>query len=222
VVAEAILGFMLSGLRDLPWFNAAMHAGESWPRDLSRIRPLIGARIGFVGLGTVGRELLNLLAPFGVKVRIFDPYIEDEALEPWPFASRAPLETCLAEVDVVSLHASRTKETVGLLGANELGCMRDGALLINAARGALIDETALLRELQSKRISAVLDVYAEEPLPVNSALRSLENVILTPHMAGAPSHTPLAEAMVAEIERAADGERLAFEIPMGQFERMTR
>lgn len=222
VVAEAILGFMLSGRRNLPWFNHAMHAGMPWPRELGRSRSLLGASVGFVGLGSIGRELLDLLAAFDVRVKVFDPYIEPEALDPWPFASRASLETCLGDTDVISLHASRTPETVGLLGPVELGRIRDGALLINAARGGLIAESALIRELESKRISAVLDVYWKEPLPVDHPLRSMDNVILTPHMAGAPSHALLAEAMVAEVERAAAAEPLEFEIPIGQFERMTR
>lgn len=222
VVAEAILGFMLSGRRNLPWFNQAMHEGKPWPRERERSRSLLGASIGFVGLGSIGRELLNLLAAFSVRVHVFDPYIEDNTLDPWPFATRCGLEACLEEAEVISLHASRTPETVGLLGSAELGRIRDGALLINAARGALVDEAALLGELASKRIAAVLDVYWKEPLPADHPLRSMDHVILTPHMAGAPSHAPLAEAMVTEIERAAAGEPLAYEIPLEQFERMTR
>lgn len=222
VVAEAILGFMLSGRRNLPWFNQAMHSGVLWPRELDRSRSLLGASVGFVGLGTVGRELLDLLTAFGVQVMVYDPHIEEDTLEPWPFAVRTSLEVCLEATDVISLHASRTPETIGLLGAAELGRIPSGALLINAARGVLVDESALIRELESKRISAVLDVYCEEPLPADHPLRSMDNVILTPHMAGAPSHGPLGEAMVREIERAVAGEPLEYEIPIGQFEQMTR
>lgn len=222
VVAEAILGFMLGGRRNLPWFNAAMHAGSPWPRELERSRSLLGATIGFVGLGTVGRELLDLLVPFGVRVLVHDPHIPADALDRWPFAERCSLMDCLDAADVISLHASRTPDTIGLLGAEELGRIRDGALLINAARGILIDEAELVRELASERISAVLDVYSEEPLHLDHPLRSMPNAILTPHMAGAPSHGPLGEAMVGEIERAVMGRPLEYEIPIEQFEHMTR
>ena len=223
VVAEAILGSTLAGLRDLSALDRDMHAGVPWPRDLSRCRSLLGARVGFVGLGAVGRAFLDLLAPFGVTVSVFDPYVGSATLAPWPFASKVErLEESLAGRSVVSLHASRTEETRHLLGRNELAHLDDRTLLVNAARGALIDENALRLELESGRIRAALDVYAEEPLPVEHAFRSRPNVILIPHMAGAPSHRLIGEAMVDEVERFAAGEPLRHEIPLDQFRRMTR
>lgn len=221
-VAEGILALMLASLRDLPRVDRELHAGAPWPRDPQRPRSLLEQPVGFVGLGTVGRCLLDLLRPFGVNVRVYDPYADPAALEPWPHARLAPLAEVLRESAIVSVHASLTEETVGLLGRNQLAQLRDGALLVNAARGAIIDEPALIFELATGRIHAALDVFAQEPLPLESPLRTLGNALLSPHLAGAPCHASMAAAMVADVGRFAAGAPLEHEILRAQFERMTR
>ena len=220
-VAEGILAYALAGLRELPAFDRELERGE-WTTDLERTETLFGRTVGFVGLGTVGESLLSLLEPFGVDVLVFDPYVDDGRLDPYGFTSRAPLETVLREADVVSIHAAKTRETVHMLDAERLGLLRDGALLVNAARGAILDERALIDELRTGRISAVLDVFEEEPLPADSELRRLENAVLVPHMAGAPARWRLGEAMVDEIERFAADEPLRHSIPREKFRTMTR
>ncbi|MEZ5278150.1 MAG: hydroxyacid dehydrogenase [Opitutaceae bacterium] len=222
VVAEGVLCYILAGLRNLVRFDRALHEEPGWSRDLGFCRSLIGKNLGFVGLGTVGRHLLELLRPFEVTVGVFDPYIDDEALEAWRFAKRVGLEECLRSSEVVSIHAARTDETRNLLNAERLSLLPDGALLINAARGAIIDEVALVAELNPGRISAVLDVFEEEPLPDDSPLRRMPNLIMTPHLAGSPSHALITEAMISDIERHISGGDLRNEIPVEQFRLMTR
>ena len=219
-VAEGILGYVLASLRELPSFDAALKRGE-WTADLERTETLFGTTVGFVGLGTVGEALLPLLEPFDVDVLVFDPYVDDGRLNPYEFASMADLDAVLRGADVVSIHAAKTRETIDMLDAERLALLRDGALLVNAARGAIVDHCALINELRSGRISAVLDVFEKEPLPADSELRRLDSVVLVPHMAGAPARWRLGEAMVAEIERFATGNPLRHMIPRERFAVMT-
>lgn len=222
VVAEAILGYFLCGLRNVVHFDRSLHDEPGWLRDIERCRSLFGRTVGFVGLGSVGRALLDLLRPFGVTVLVYDPYLDRTALESWSFADQVDLEECLRSSDVVSVHAARTEETRNLMNADRLSRLRDGALLVNAARGAIIDEDALVAELESGRFSVVLDVFVEEPLPDDSPLRRMRNVILSPHISGVPSHSLIGEAMVEEVERHIAGAELRHEIPVEQFRLMTR
>jgi len=133
------------------------------------------------------------------------------------------LDELLAWADVISLQASLTPETAGMLNARRLALIRDGALLVNTARGAIIDEPALAAELRAGRFSAVLDVYTREPLPVSSPLRGLDNVLLLPHSAGSSIRlTGMADAMVDEIQRFLEGQPLEYQVSFEQYSRMTR
>lgn len=213
-VAEGILAYALAGLRDVVGFDAALADGE-WPDGMERSESLFGASIGFVGLGSVGRELLALLEPFEPTVRVYDPYVSEDDLADFEFATLADLETALSS-EIVSVHASKTPETIHLLDREALEKLPDGCLLVNAARGAIVDE------LETGRISAALDVYETEPLPDSSPLRELDNAILGPHVAGAPTRHRLAAAAVDEVERFAAGEPLEHDVPRERYELMTR
>ncbi|MGG1519605.1 hydroxyacid dehydrogenase [Paenibacillus oryzisoli] len=218
-VAEGTLAYMLSALRRIPQHDGAMKEGRWQPYDK---RSLFGKRISLIGLGTVGRYLLELLQPFGVSVRIFDPYLTAEALQSFPRTELvATLEEAMTWGDLLSIHASRTKETYHLINRHMLSLMKDQAVLINTARGALIDEKALTAELASGRIFAVLDVFEEEPLPFSSVLRAMDNVILQPHCAGDLDYAGYTQGMVEEIRRFVAGEPLQQEIAQTQFQRMT-
>jgi len=221
-VAEGVLAYTMSGLRDIPRLDAELAAGE-WPSGRkSRTETLFDADVGFVGLGTVGRTVLSLLEPFDVTVRVYDPYISAEELDEYDFAGLASLEEVLSESRVVSVHASKTPETLHMLDAERLAMLPDGALLVNAARGAIVDEDALLAELEDGRLSAALDVYETEPLPEDHPFRDLDNAILGPHVAGSPSRTRLADAVVAEVERFAAGDPLEHAVPRERYELMTK
>lgn len=220
-VAEHILSLTLASMRLLRQHDQSIESG-GWDRDVHDVETLFGKRVGFVGVGSVGHALLDLLEPFEVDVTWYDPYLPADALESYEFAEEADLETVLAESDVVSIHAAKTEETIHMIDADRLSLMPDGALLVNAARGALVDEAALVEELAAGRITAALDVFEAEPLAETSPLRSVSGVLRTPHIAGSPTRHRMAEAMVIEIERFAEGDPLQHVVPRGKFQTMTR
>jgi phosphoglycerate dehydrogenase-like enzyme len=163
-------------------------------------------RVGVVGASRVGRRLLELLRPFDLTVLLYDPYVspaEAAALGAEPL----PLDDLLRRSDIVSLHAPDIPETRHMLDGARLALVRDGGVLINTARGALVDHEALTRELVSGRLSAVLDVTEPEPLPAGSPLYGLPNVFLTPHIAGSLGNEleRLGTIVVEELERLAAG-----------------
>ena len=165
--------------------------------------------VGIVGASQVGRRVIELLRPFELSVLVHDPYLsaaDAAALGVRPVA----LHELLAAADVVSLHAPALPGTHHQIGAHELALMRDGATLINTARGWLVDGAALERELVRGRIDAVLDTTDPEVLPADSPLYALPNVFLTPHVAGALGGETqrMAALAVDEIERLARGEPL--------------
>ncbi|MBO9609012.1 MAG: hydroxyacid dehydrogenase [Paenibacillaceae bacterium] len=217
--AEGALAYMLAAVRDVVRRQADLRRGV-W--NSAPCRSLFQARVGFVGLGTVGRHLLELLRPFQITATVYDPYVTADALAAFPYATLGSLEQALAGADIVSLHASKTEETYRLLNKERLALLRDGAILVNTARGALIDEQALAAELRTGRIYAALDVYEEEPLPQASPLRETDNAFLMPHVAGQAELTRLAAEMVAEIARHKRGEALTLTIARSQFRLMTR
>ncbi|MFF7352618.1 hydroxyacid dehydrogenase [Streptomyces filipinensis] len=166
----------------------------------------LGRRVGVVGASRVGRRLMELLRPFDLTVLLHDPYVspaEAAALGAKPL----PLEELLRQSDIVSLHAPDTPETHHMLDRDRLALIPDGAALVNTARGALVDQDALTRELVSGRLRAVLDVTEPEPLPAGSPLYELPNVFLTPHIAGSLGNElrRLGTIVVEELERLAEG-----------------
>lgn len=220
-VAEGILAYALTGLRDTTGMDAAMKNGE-WPERLEGSRSLFESDVGFVGLGDVGQELLPLLEPFEPTVRVYDPYADPDDIAAFEFATMTDLDDALETSDVVSIHASKTPETIHMMDADRLASLPDGCLLVNAARGAIVDEHALVEELESGRIQAALDVFETEPLPESNPLRDLDNVVLGPHVAGGPTGSTLGETVVDEIERFHDGAALQNAVPRERYELMTR
>lgn len=219
-VAEGILAYMLSSLRDIPAFDSELKSG-GWHRKQERLETLFEKQVGFVGLGTVGRALLDLLDPFGVEVSIYDPYVSSEELADHNNARMSDLESVLSTSEIVSIHAAKTKETLHMIDAERLNLLPDGCLLVNTARGAIINEEDLITELQTGRIFAALDVFEQQPLPADSELRSLNNVVIGPHKAGAPTRERMTEAMIAEIERFIADEPLQHKISRRRAELMT-
>jgi phosphoglycerate dehydrogenase-like enzyme len=169
-----------------------------------------GKTVGLVGASRVGRRVIELLAPFDLRVLVSDPYL-DEAEAVGLGVQRRELDELLACADVVSLHAPALPATRHLLDRRRLGLLRDGAVLVNTARGSLVDHDALLAELRTGRISAVLDVTEPEPLGADSPLFTLPNVVLTPHIAGAlgTEVRRLGDSAIEEIARYAAGRPFA-------------
>jgi phosphoglycerate dehydrogenase-like enzyme len=219
IIADAVAEFVISeallGLRPLHEIDRGMRAGEEGKALRERtIGRLLGAcTVGIVGAGYVGRKVIHLVQAFGSRMLVYDPLLSPEAATELGALPKS-LDDLLAESDVVSLHAPVLPETRGMIGAAQLARLRDGALFINTARAALVDEEALLRELRSGRISAALDVFATEPLPTDSPFRALPNVILSPHAAGHTTDTYLRQgkAMVEDVRRYLRGEPLVFEV----------
>jgi phosphoglycerate dehydrogenase-like enzyme len=180
-----------------------------------------GKVVGIVGASRIGRRVIELLRPFDLCVLVFDPYLPDAEAAALGVES-VELDDLLARSDVVSLHAPLLPETRGLLDAGRLARLRDGAVLVNTARGGLVDTAALTRELASGRIEAVLDVTEPEVLPADSPLYDLENVLLTPHVAGSLGNETrrLGRLAVEEIERYARGEPFAHPVRLEDLARI--
>ena len=221
-VAEGVLAYILAGLRWIPQQAFDLQYKKVWNKRRVESNSLIGAKVGLIGLGTIGRFLIDLLEPFAVQIKIYDPYIPADSLKEYPNIEMAALRDVLGWGDIISIHASLTKETRGLLDRNELKLIKTGALLINTARAAIVDQKALADELQTGRFQAVLDVFETEPLPLDSRLRDLDNVILLPHVAGIPAREQMSYAMIEEIGRFSREEPLQYEIPFEKFQLMTK
>lgn len=216
-VAEFVVAEALLAMRGIHRLHDGLRGGGTWldVRDAVPQRLLGSRTVGIVGGGYVGRNVMRLLAPFGCRVLVADPYM-DEATADQLGVTRVDLDALLAESDVVSLHVPYLPETHGMIGKRELGLLRSGALFINTARAALVDEAALLKEIESGRIEAALDVFEAEPLPAQSPFRdaALRNVIISPHAAGhtEEGHLNQGRAMVEEIGRHLRGEPLRHEV----------
>jgi phosphoglycerate dehydrogenase-like enzyme len=201
-VAEWIVAVILAELRHLPEFVTAQQAG-TWHAIPSE--PLAGQTVLIVGYGSIGEATEHLLAPFGVRV-------ERVARHARPgVSSLDELPVLLPRADIVILLVPVTPATTRLADARFLGRMHDHALLVNAARGSIVDTAALLVELNSGRLRAALDVTDPEPLPAGHPLWSAPNLLLTPHVAGASTDAiPRVQAIAAaQLARYAAGEPLA-------------
>ncbi len=184
-VAEHCLGLILASLRNTVMHNSLFKEKGIWgKRELrEKSRSIHGEKVGVIGASFTGREFIKLLGPFDCQILVYDPYLSDEEAGKLGVKS-VSLEELLRESDIVALHAPFTSETEGMLGAKELALMKDDAVLVDTARGKIIDHDALLAELKKGRLRAGLDVTDPEPLPQDSPFRELDNVIITPHIAG--------------------------------------
>jgi phosphoglycerate dehydrogenase-like enzyme len=202
---------------------------ETYRRERRRISPSHSAgpevgnwqkTIGIVGASRIGRRVMELLKPFDMVVLVASPDVGPEQAAVFG-AEACSLDELLRRSDVVSLHAPSLPETRHMIDARGLGLMRDGATLINTARGALVDEAALLKELTSGRINAVLDVTEAEPPEPTSPLYDLPNVLLTPHLAGAvgDERHRFGRLIAGEVERFVNGEPLRHAITAELFAR---
>ncbi|AKU15634.1 2-hydroxyacid dehydrogenase [Luteipulveratus mongoliensis] len=192
-------------------------------RDWDALYPRMGnyrKRVGVVGASKIGRRVLALLQQLSVEVVVADPYLDPDAARAMG-AELMDLDDLVASSDVVSLHAPDIPETQHLMNARRLASMRAGATLINTARGALVDHDALVEELQTGRINAVLDVTTPEVLAADSPLYDLPNVLLTPHVAGSlgTELARLGDSAVVEVERLAHGLPMLTEVDADQLGR---
>ncbi|ACZ86470.1 hydroxyacid dehydrogenase [Streptosporangium roseum] len=168
-----------------------------------------GRTVGLVGASRTGRRVLELLRPFDLRVLLADPFVDPPTARSLG-ARLVDLDEIFTASDIVSLHAPATAHTRGMVSRRRLAAMRDGATLINTARGSLVDQDALVAELVGGRLSAVLDVTEPEVTAAESPLWELPNVVLTPHIAGALGNemTRLGSSAVEEVLRVVAGEPL--------------
>lgn len=192
-VAEMTLALMLAAARHVGWMDRELHAGR-WSRAQSGLE-LSGKTLALAGFGQVGQRVAVVGQALGMQVTAFDPALRDQ---PSPVACVQLLdsfEALLPSADVLSLHVPLNRHTRGMLGAAQFAAMPRGAVLVNTARGEVVDEPALVAALKSGQLHAAgLDTMAVEPLPADSPLAQLDNVVLTPHVGGS---TPAALAGMA-------------------------
>jgi phosphoglycerate dehydrogenase-like enzyme len=207
-VAEYTLWAMLAMQRDLLPYERLMKVERGWKTAHQGYgNELYYKKVGIVSASMVGRQVIKLLQPFECDIMVYDPYLsESESREMG--VRRVSLEELFATGDIVSVHAPSTPETKGMIGTRHFQALQDGALFVNTARTWVLDSAALLAELQTGRVRAVLDVYDREPLPADDPLRDLDNVYLTPHVSGHTDGTRarLVEAVADDMERFFAGE----------------
>jgi phosphoglycerate dehydrogenase-like enzyme len=222
-VAEYTLAMILLALKRV---RAATDLYREQRRyiDVLREFPGIGNHerlVGLVGASRIGRRVAELLRPFSLDLAMADPYLGPE--EARRVGVRLlPLDELLSECELVSLHAPAIPATRHMIDTRRLALLRDGAVLLNTARGSLVDQDALVAELVSGRIEAVIDVTEPEVLPPDSPLYTLPNVWLTPHLAGAQGGEVhrLAEVVLEELERYATGRALAHPVHADELDRI--
>jgi D-3-phosphoglycerate dehydrogenase len=216
-VADHTATLILTALRKIIPLDASMRAGQWDPVGVSRpMRSFQQSTVGFVGFGRIGREVHARLRPFGFTGLVFDPYADAAALEALQ-AKAVDLDTLFSTADVIALHAPLTPATKHIVNAERLKRMKPTAVIVNTARGALIDTAALEQALADKRIGGVaLDVFEEEPLPADSKLLRFSNVILTPHAAwySAQSVERVQALAADEVDRHLSGRPARCPAPM--------
>ena len=223
-VAEATLGLMIVGqkriwplgqhVRDGGWRDS-----PAWDKWFSR--ELFRKEVGIIGASNVGRYVIELLKPFDAKVLLYDPFVSGEEAVKLG-VEKVELDELLRRSDVVSLHAPANEHTYQMLNAEGLASMKDEALIVNTGRGTLIDEKALIKELEKGRFFAFLDVTDPEPPTADSPLRTLDNVVVTPHIAGCIENcNRMGELAVEELRRFFAGEEAVYKITPELFERIS-
>jgi len=185
-VAECALFHILACLRNTSHWAIAMHQPgvAAWKNGRTDARSLFGRSVGIHGFGPVARELVSLLRPWGCPITVFAPDATADLARAHGVERAASLEALFAENEIIVELAPLIPATTGLVTEKILRLIRPGGAFINVGRGAVVDEAALLRVAQEKKIAIGLDVYTEEPLPADSGFRALPHVNLTPHIAG--------------------------------------
>jgi D-3-phosphoglycerate dehydrogenase len=201
--AEHTMALVLALARFLPLANASLRSG-AWDRERFQGVEVHGKTLGIVGLGQVGRMVAQRALAFGMRLIAYDPYVSRERARQLSVELMPDLEALLVQADFVTIHLPRTPETERLIGERELALMKEGARLVNTARGGIVDEAALEAALRSGRLAgAALDVFATEPV-TSHPLFELDSVVVTPHLGASTTEAQdKAGAAIAEMVRLA-------------------
>jgi D-3-phosphoglycerate dehydrogenase len=208
-VADHALALLMAGVRHIARQDRWIRAGR-WDRRGARpARRMKDCTMGFVAFGRIARALAKRVSGFGMTLVAYDPYLDSDTVVHHG-AEKVELDELLARADFVSIHCPLSDETHHLLGSREFGLTKEGVVLVNTSRGPVVDEAALIGALRSGKVwAAGLDVFEQEPLPLDSPLRAFDNVILTPHV-GANS-----EESVADLYR--DGVQITIDVYRGHW-----
>ena len=191
--AELTFGLLLAAARGIPTADRSMHEGR-WERSAVRGAQLSGKTLGVVGAGRIGTEVVHRAKAFGMNVLVADPYLSPERVSDLG-VELVSLDELLERSDYVTLHIPLTDESRMIMDARRIASMRPDAVLINAARGGLVDESALANALREGKLkAAALDAFETEPLPEDHPLRSVPNLVMTPHIGAA---TPEAQREIS-------------------------
>lgn len=201
--AELTMALILSLVRRLTEADRSLHDGR-WERSRFQGIELRGRTLGLIGAGRIGVEVARRCQAFGMEVVAYDPYLDDEALREQGITPLG-LDDVVSTADVVSLHVPLTEATRGLIGAERLSRMKQGAFLVNASRGGVVDEEALVDALHSGHLGgAAIDVYETEPVKPDHRLLSAPRTVLTPHLGASTQEAQLGVAVeVATAIRSA-------------------
>lgn len=221
-IAEAALMLILACLRRLGMIRRQLEAGY-WTYQQRLPLSLYNQRIGLLGFGAVAQDLVRLLAPFKVHIQAFDPYVSNEPFQRLKVQRMDNLEELFKQNDIISLHAGMTEELDGIVNQKLLALLPDDGVLINTARGGLVNEADLLVELQKGRLWCGLDVFVDEPLSIDSPFRYHPRCIITPHSAGPTINCfhDMGNFAVKNILHYLRGEPLQGQITLEQYDRIT-
>ncbi len=220
-VSETALGFTIAASKNFFNLNANLHNG-GWAEGKENIRELYELTVGVISGGWAGRHYIELLQPFNVNILLYDPFISEEKAQAMG-CKKASFEQILEQADIISIHAPSIPETHHMFNAETLAKMKKDAILINTARGSIIDEKALYDHMKAGNLKyACLDVFDPEPPAADHPLRTLPNVIMTPHLAGLANNglKKIGQHVCEELERFLAGEKLLAEVTKDMLAKM--
>lgn len=218
--AELAMGLMLAASRNIPQAHASLGAGE-WRRSEFSGQQLLGKTLGIIGFGRIGRLVAHRAQAFGMTILAYDPYVSEEVGRELG-VTLVELEDLLHQSDYITLHTAFSPESAKIINADNIALMKDGAIVINDARGKLVDEEALAVALKSGKLKAAgIDVYTSEPPVIDNPLLSLPNVVHTPHLgastveASREVSTQIAKQVVAVLrgEDFANAVNMPYDVP---------
>ena len=216
-VAETALAMAISACKGFYKLNQDTHSGL-WGENISTtVKDFYDINVGVISGGYVGRHMVKLLKNFHVDIFMYDPILTAEEIAELG-ATKVELNELMSKCDVVSIHAPSIPETENMISKEQLELMQDGSILINTARGAIINEQDLINELKRNRIFACIDVTEPEPPTAENELRTLDNVLLTPHIAGTCTNglKRIALHTYEEIGRLLKGEKMRTEVDLSK------
>ncbi|MBE6761951.1 MAG: hydroxyacid dehydrogenase [Ruminococcaceae bacterium] len=201
--AEGVVAYSLAALRKIPFFSTRLKKHKIWSEADDYTDGIIGKKVGIVGFGGVGRYIAKMLSNFDVNISAYDIAEISKQDKKFYGVEQCGIEEIFSTCDIISLNLPYNDSTYHIVDDALLSKIKQGALLVNTARGAIIDETALIKQLQKGNFNAVLDVYEKEPIDMESPLLSLDNALLLPHQAG-PTVNLRAVITKALIKESAD------------------